>query len=212
MEEKELLEKIKYLENLVKQHDEQLKNMKENMVLNPKIKEQAEEFDVLKNLLFSEEWPSAVEPNLICDVNNEQDKEDRAEGIIDIIIDVNLENKSFLDFGCGQGHVVNRSLQHKTKISVGYDVKESEEYWSKWKNNGNVILTSDWEEVVKNGPYNVVLAYDVLDHLEKEDQITALKKSKKFVRQTLKFMSGAIHFVQGTQLTCIKNLTKLLSI
>lgn len=179
MEIAEILKKIDSLEKLVKIQGEELKTLKGDMVLNPKIAEQKEELEVLKALLESAQWPNAVDPSLICDVNNEQDKEDRAEGIIDIIIDVNLEGKTFLDFGCGQGHVVNKSLQYKPKISVGYDIKEEKEYWDKWKNNGNAVFTTDWEEVAKNGPFNVVLLYDVLDHLEENNQVEVLKKIKE---------------------------------
>jgi len=55
----------------------------------------------LVNLLNSKAWPHAVDPALICDISSEQDKEDRAEGILDLIIDIHLENLKFLDFGCG---------------------------------------------------------------------------------------------------------------
>ena len=44
-------------------------------------------FEVLQNLIDSPDWPSAVDPDLLCNENNELDKLERAEGIRDIFID-----------------------------------------------------------------------------------------------------------------------------
>lgn len=124
----------------------------------------------LVDLLNSSQWPPAVDPSLICDTSSDQDKEDRAEGILDLIIDVSLENLKFLDYGCGEGHVVNRSQTHKTKMSVGYDIKKYDK-WDKWTLN-NAVLTDDWTKAKSFGPYNIVLMYDVIDHmLESTDEI-----------------------------------------
>lgn len=118
----------------------------------------------LIKLLHSNEWPEAVNPADILDINDEQDKEDRAEGILEMIIDVHMENLKFLDFGCGEGHVVNKSKKQNTKLSVGYDIKKSDR-WDSWEKGGNVIYTTDWNIVKNSGPYNVVLMYDVIDHM-----------------------------------------------
>ncbi len=137
----------------------------------------AEDFKKLKELLNSDQWPAAVEPSLICDVSSEQDKEYRAEGILDLIIDISLNGLSFLDFGCGEGHVVEKAALQKPKISVGYDIVQSER-WEQWPQNDNMTLTTKWEDVVAKGPYNVILLYDVVDHIE-EDVIEELKKIKE---------------------------------
>src|SRR4051812_1118998 len=79
-----------------------------------------EELKVLKTLLDSAAWPPAVEPSLICNVSSEQDKEDRAEGILDIIIDVHLEGLTVLDFGCGEGHLVRLSQAQNPRLCVGF--------------------------------------------------------------------------------------------
>lgn len=133
----------------------------------------------LINLLNSKEWPPAVDPALICDISSEQDKEDRAEGILDLIIDVHLENLKFLDFGCGEAHVVNRSITQKPRMSVGYDIKENEK-WSQWPKKPNMLLTTDWGEVKAHVPYNIVLMYDVIDHMMYSDNelIVKLKELK----------------------------------
>ena len=38
-------------------------------------------FEVLQNLIDSPDWPSAVDPDLLCNENNELDKLERAEAI-----------------------------------------------------------------------------------------------------------------------------------
>ena len=133
----------------------------------------------LINLLNSKEWPPAVDPSLICDISSEQDKEDRAEGILDLIIDIHLENLKFLDFGCGEGYVINRSRTQKPRMAVGYDIKKFDK-WDQWEKSPNTMLTTDWNDVKSIGPYNIVLMYDVIDHMlcaEQEliDQLKAIK-------------------------------------
>jgi len=138
------------------------------------------EFQQLKSLLNTAQWPAAVDPSLICNLSSDQDKEDRAEGILDLIIDIHLENLKFLDFGCGEGHVVNKSLLQKPKMSVGYDIRESEK-WKVWESTENMKFTTDWGEVEAEGPYNVILLYDVLDHMLMPDDkiVEELQKIKR---------------------------------
>jgi 2-polyprenyl-3-methyl-5-hydroxy-6-metoxy-1,4-benzoquinol methylase len=134
----------------------------------------------LINLLNSKEWPHAVDPSLICDITSEQDKEDRAEGILDLIIDVHLENLKFLDFGCGEGHVVNKSRTQKPRMAVGYDIKKSDK-WDNWEKSPNVMFTDSWVDVKQSGPYNIVLMYDVIDHMicSEEEVVAQLKEIKQ---------------------------------
>lgn len=134
------------------------------------------DFDDLKNLLELDQWPMAIPPNMICDVSADQDKQDRAEGILDIIIDVHLEGLSFLDFGCGEGHVVNQSLMQNPKTTVGYDIEKSDK-WAQWTDKA--FFTTNWDEVRERAPYDVVLLYDVVDHMMEENWIEKLHEVKK---------------------------------
>lgn len=133
------------------------------------------EFDKLCKLLNSNDWPAAIAPDLICDITSEQDKEDRAEGILDIIIATNLQNLSFLDFGCGDGHVVKRASKANPKVAIGYDIEES----PKWKEEAweNSICTNNWETITKNGPFDIILLYDVLDHVDNQEEALVKIKS-----------------------------------
>lgn len=142
------------------------------------IKTYAESFNELKNLIESDSWPQAIDPDLICNDESDDDKDLRAEGIIEFLIDESLEGKRFLDFGCGDGHVVKKALEKKPFVSMGYDVVESE-CWGRLNLpvGENHAVTTDWDQIVQNGPYDVVLLYDVLDHLD-GNQVATLKKLK----------------------------------
>lgn len=135
---------------------------------------------ILKELitkLHSSDWPPAVDPALICD--SEVMKEERAEGILEIVIDIHLEGLKLLDFGCGEGHVVNRSRLQNPKLSVAYDIEKSDK-WDNWEKTSNVIYTTDWNIAKSSGPYNVVLMYDVIDHMvmTNAEIVDQLKKVK----------------------------------
>lgn len=185
---------IKELEMLVEQQgvkiaslEETLKKIETRQLAGSNTRvAKTDEFGALKLLLDSPSWPAAVDPALICNENSEQDKEDRAEGILDIIIDVHLEKLSFLDFGCGEGHVVNRSLIQNPRMAVGYDIVDFER-WKSFPANPALAFTSNWEEVVKNGPYNLVLLYDVIDHMMGEEAIVEnLKKIRSVMAPNAK--------------------------
>lgn len=121
------------------------------------------DFEILKDVLFSDKWPAAVNPNLICDINKESDKIERARGIIDLMIEEDLTGKKFLDYGCGEGHTVIEAANDGA-IAVGYDINQN------FKNLTNsAVLTNDYNLVVEKGPYDVILLYDVLDHAEFDD-------------------------------------------
>ena len=77
----------------------------------PKVAEDdLESFESLKKALFSSRWPEAVNPNLICNPNSETDKKERGVGIIELIVEENIKNGKFLDYGCGEGHCVNAAI------------------------------------------------------------------------------------------------------
>lgn len=138
------------------------------------------EFEQLKNLLNSEEWPEAVLDFQIVDENSEEEKMDRAEGIVDILINEELENKKILDFGCGEGHSAKYASTQEKTTSVGYDLVKSEKSKLLWENEEeNYLLTTNFEKVKEKGPYDIIMIYDVIDHCE--DPINVLNQAKSLL-------------------------------
>ena len=129
-------------------------------------------FSDLQTLISSPDWPTAVDPDLLCDENNEAEKVERAEGIRDIFLDESLLDKNILDFGCGDGHLVNAILDRNPKYIVGYDYILSPKVKLKKPNS---IFTFDKDIVKEKGPYDLIVLYDVVDHLENTTMLECMK-------------------------------------
>lgn len=164
---KQLELNVALLERLVGDMVEEFANHKgvKSLPIQPQIIPQQinddEEFTLLTGYLQDTNWPNAVEPALICNQESEEEKFDRAEGILDMVVTKTVKNVKFLDFGCGQGHVVEKASAQECKLAVGYDIESQN-----WQNRKTgLLLTTDWEEVKKHGPYDIVLVYDVIDHI-----------------------------------------------
>lgn len=108
-------------------------------------------------LIQSPYWPNAVSPSLIIDEANENQKISRARLILDSFITTTVVGKRILDFGCGEGHLIKLIRPH-AKTAIGYDPSIT---------NDNLI-TSDINIVKKSAPYDIIIAYDVLDHVESD--------------------------------------------
>lgn len=147
----------------------------------PKESPKLNDFSDLKAAVLSSDWPPAVNPTLICDVTSDKDKFERARGIIELMVAENLKGRSFLDYGCGQGHVARIAADQAPTVSVGYDIQKHE----KWGDlqQFNVALTDDFEFVKSQGPYDVVTLFDVIDHLEQEDALTVLERIKGVLKE-----------------------------
>ena len=140
--------------------DKVVEDFKINKDLFPK------ETHLLLDVLASPMWPEAVPSFLICE-DKEEDRQDRAEGILDFVyqnLDIDITRKKFLDFGCEAGHVALEAGKKALK-SVGYDIKKYGNYtWE--ETDSNCFLTTDFEKVKENGHYHFIMLYDVLDHVE----------------------------------------------
>lgn len=184
-----LIQAKKLIEELLQDLD--LQNQKEDVIKEEMPKEaksnfiRTEEFEILNKLLNSEDWPEAVFASQIADENSEADKEERAEGICDIILPP-LENKKFLDFGCGEGHV-SKYMSKNSAFSVGFDIKKDPRSKLNWEEvQDNFLLTTDFEKVKSNAPYDAVLLYDVMDHTEGESNVEMLLKIKPLLSENAK--------------------------
>lgn len=157
---------------------EDIEVIKSFLSLNPKQQTSStnnHEFEQLQQLLYSNEWTSAVHPDLICS-ETEEDKNARADGVLDLLIPQSLEGLKFLDVGCGFGHLAVRATEQNPKISVGYDIVTSADFVWETKIKENLFLTTDFEKVKEHGPYDVIMIYDVLDHVTGFTPVDLLNK------------------------------------
>jgi|LakMenE01Jun11ns_1017448.scaffolds.fasta_scaffold9956826_12 2-polyprenyl-3-methyl-5-hydroxy-6-metoxy-1,4-benzoquinol methylase len=116
----------------------------------------------LEDFISNPQWVAAVPPDLMCDENNNEDKMERARGIRDIFYpNYSFENKRILDFGAGYGHLVKAVSENNPAIVVGYDIKNDFQIDS----NDKMKFTTSWDDVLKNGPYDLIYIYDVIDHI-----------------------------------------------
>lgn len=175
-----ILKSIQEIKDKLKQIEIEIDAVHIGDTLIPNTQEQSNqlEFEKLKELLGSEAWPEAVLDFQIVDQNLEEEKMDRAEGVIDILIEEELENKKFLDIGCGEGHMAKYASTQKTKFSVGYDIIKSEKSKLNWEvEENNFLLTTDFDKAKEKGPYDVIMIYDVLDHAKNPQEVLEKAKS-----------------------------------
>jgi len=135
------------------------------------------------DLISSDAWPKAADDDEL--VKTEEDKYERAEGIIDKMVEHYAEGLKFLDFGCGEGHVSKTICSQKPLLSVGYDIVKPDNLIVPWEEKtDNLLLTADYDKVIANGPYDIILLYDVLDHCV--DPVEALQKIKSLIHDKSK--------------------------
>jgi len=145
-----------------------------------------EETSIL-DLLNSSDWPEAIGHYQILDEDSEEDKLERAEGIVNFFVDDELVGKKFLDIGCGEGHTVLAASNEKASFAVGYDLHQKGQLnWE--QENKNFLLTRDKDKVKKNAPYDTILIYDVIDHIEEIHPIDLISTAKSLLKP-----NGKIH-------------------
>jgi 2-polyprenyl-3-methyl-5-hydroxy-6-metoxy-1,4-benzoquinol methylase len=140
-------------------------------------KEDFASFEQLKKALESDQWPEAVNPNLICDPTSETDKNERGRGIIELMIEEELKGLKVLDFGCGEGHCAFLATEYGVEKAVGFDI-QSQAAWSKFPTSENLTFTTNFQEVSENGPYDIILLFDVIDHVKGAEPAKVLAQAK----------------------------------
>lgn len=128
-------------------------------------REKVAELTELRMLAKSDLWPAAVPKNLI---SNNETKNARAMGILQTM-EVPLAGKKFLDFGCGEGYTIEIAKEVFGADAYGYDNKDYG-----WNNEK---ITNNLDTVSNNGPYDVILLFDVLDHVENPDIVLKICKT-----------------------------------
>ena len=112
-------------------------------------------------------WPEAIPEEFICGEDYDS-RMFRAYGIIEQYLQLDLTQKKFLDFGCGDGLVAEVALKCGAEVSVGYDIK-IDDLWDKIEKKDNLILTDNLDDFI-GYKFDLILLNDVLDHCDDPDK------------------------------------------
>ena len=121
----------------------------------------------LKKLLHSDSWPTCLETEMLPPATPEEMLE-RARKAISFLVqpqDLDLAKK-VLDFGCGTGESVAALHELGIPHAIGYDTIH----------HPNAVTNFDYIQEV--GPYDIIIANDVLDHLLGENMTQAIASMK----------------------------------
>jgi len=129
----------------------------------------------ISDLMAIDCWPEAMPAFFSAKEPTKADQINRANAVLDMMIDRSLEGMHFLDYGCGDGWVVQEASKRGVASAIGYDIVRSE----KWSGI-DAALTDDMSQL-KNGFYDVVFLYDVLDHAQ--DPLAVMADVKRRLRQ-----------------------------
>jgi SAM-dependent methyltransferase len=106
-------------------------------------------------------WPEAF-PSFMASKTSTQDQINRANAVLDMMLDRNVEGMRFLDYGCGEGWIVQEILKRGVSEAWGYDIQKSDN-WANLK--GNVKMSGNGTDLPSEH-FDVIMLYDVLDHCE----------------------------------------------
>jgi 2-polyprenyl-3-methyl-5-hydroxy-6-metoxy-1,4-benzoquinol methylase len=129
----------------------------------PEVSEYEKELNKLRE--FLPDWPQAVDVNFTSD--SPEKNEQQSEIILNCVVGECLKGKKFLDYGCGEGHIVQNAIKKETKYALGYDIDLKDI---------SANFTNDFNEVRKHAPFDIILAYDVLDHIQDISPVEALQQ------------------------------------
>jgi 2-polyprenyl-3-methyl-5-hydroxy-6-metoxy-1,4-benzoquinol methylase len=162
MDQKTILEYIRCLEHMTA-FMRSLLDEEKKLPVRPETEwDRLAEYTELRLAAKSDVWPQAVPEDMIC-ADDEENKLARAAGIINDFIHEDLTGKKFLDYGCGEGHTAYvASNLVGAKLAIGYD---SQPYnWKQYLGEPGLLFMTKWQYVKEQGPYDIILVNDVLDH------------------------------------------------
>jgi 2-polyprenyl-3-methyl-5-hydroxy-6-metoxy-1,4-benzoquinol methylase len=144
-------------------------------------------------------WPQAVPPTMI--VTTDTAKKVRAKSIMAQFVREQVQGKKFLDYGCGEGYCVSEAKNRGATLAMGYDIV--------LPNPPVQDVVSDLSVIETAGPYDVILLYDVLDHIIDDDNRNqALVNIRKFLKPGGKIFVRCHPFTSRHSVHCYYNFNK----
>lgn len=127
----------------------------------------------LRQILKTDVWPNSIDKNTY----------DEKENLINFISSVvNLENLDVLFLG-QEAYLFNEIVKEKkTNKSISYfETNKSSIYEKEDKDECFTLLTDKFDEIIKEGPYDVIICYDFLEHSSQppEKILNILKNLRK---------------------------------
>lgn len=124
-------------------------------------------FEELKEMVFSDNWPKAVPEYMLTDERDYQECLSRGCDILQFLIKEEVKGKRFLHYDLRDGSVVQVARDMKSD-AFGY-CDSFDVIWN------NEFVLNDYDELVKQSPFDVIFLWDVLDHVVEEKSNEIIK-------------------------------------
>lgn len=132
------------------------------------------DFSSLRQILKSDVWPESI-PN--------KENYDFQESFYKFISNlINLENLDVLFLGFEAELFFNYMLERKSNKTVCYSENKNTIYKTQKTEESKIILTNNFDDVLKEGAYDVIVCYDFIEHCSQPPEkimatIKSLRKS-----------------------------------
>lgn len=130
----------------------------------------------VEELLAIDCWPEAVPSFLANKEPSKQDQVNRANAVLDMMLDRNVEGLSFLDYGCGEGWITQEIINRGVGESWGFDLVGHD----RWSELDGPMMTTKPDQL-RAGHFDIIMLYDVLDHAE--DPMAVMTHVNKLLRR-----------------------------
>ena len=114
-------------------------------------------FTEIKMLLKSDFWPNALSEDEL-----KENTEEKATSLIKNL--VNLEKLSVVYFGDDANVFAKTLLANNVEKAICFSSDKKPNIFTTEENNQTAIVTTDKNDIVKNGPYDVIICNDFVEH------------------------------------------------
>lgn len=116
------------------------------------------------------DFPKAADEDHIVKPDDEINLSNRAEAIASLWLEQDVANKKILDYGCGDG-ILGAELASRNAIVTGYDPYVHDE-------RHGLTRVNSWRSINSRGKYDIIILFDVLDHIVDEEPEEILRFCK----------------------------------